>query len=260
MEYRIETLDEHTWLIGEGEGASGVYMYLLEGNDSAVLIDTGYGTIPLAQICGELTEKPVSVILTHGHVDHIGGAAAFDTVYLHPKDTDTYRLHAGEELRGRFIGIQEACRFTSDQLNEAKETFLPAMEGDFFDLGGRTLEILEAPGHSPGCVCILDRERRWLFTGDVCCKAHVLLHMEYSTGVREYLDSVRRLLAREGDYTITWPGHHERPVGKKMLREFEAAARGILDGSMEGRSAGMGDVGIRLLEYGDIGIVYREGL
>lgn len=47
-------------------------------------------------------------------------------------------------------------------------------DGDVFDLGGYTIEVIATPGHSLGCVCFLDKERRWLFAGDSCCKAHML--------------------------------------------------------------------------------------
>ena len=66
MQYRTEQLDQHTWLIEEYNETSSVYMYLLEGEREALLIDTGNGTIPLEEICRELTGLPVTVALTHG--------------------------------------------------------------------------------------------------------------------------------------------------------------------------------------------------
>ena len=85
-------------------------------------------------------------------------------------------------------------------------------EGDVFDLGNRTLEIIETPGHSPGSVSILDREHRWLFTGDTCCQADVLLQIEYSQSPEVYLKSINKLIERESQYDKTWPGHHKWPV------------------------------------------------
>lgn len=244
-------LDEHSWLIQEGVGESGVYMYLMEGNERAVLVDTGYGTIPLAQICRTLTDKPISVILTHGHIDHIGGSGQFDEVYLHVQDTEVYRFHGTQELRRRFADVV---------LPPAKENTLPIKEKDSFRLGGRTLEIIEAPGHSLGSVCILDRERKWLFTGDTCCKAHVLLHMEYCATPQVYLGSIRKLLGREQEYDLIWPAHHIRPVGKEVLYQFEIAAAGLVDGRLQGEDYAVGGENAKLLMYGDIGIIYTKDI
>ena len=82
MNYHIEKLNEQTWLIEEYSNTASAYMYLLTGKEKALLIDTGFGTIPLKSICEELTGLPVTVALTHGHVDHIGGTGAFEEVWL----------------------------------------------------------------------------------------------------------------------------------------------------------------------------------
>ena len=82
MNYQIFKLDEHSWMIQEGQGMAAVYMYLLEGEKKAALIDTGMGRIPLEKIVRSLTNKPIFVILTHGHFDYIGGSAAFEKVCL----------------------------------------------------------------------------------------------------------------------------------------------------------------------------------
>ena len=67
MNYHIEKLNEQTWLIEEYSNTASAYMYLLTGREKALLIDTGFGTIPLKSICEELTVLPVTVALTHGH-------------------------------------------------------------------------------------------------------------------------------------------------------------------------------------------------
>ena len=51
-----------------------------------------------------------------------------------------------------------------------------------------------------------------MFTGDTCCKAHVLLQMEFAAPMQTYKKSLEKLIAMESLYDITWPGHHIKPV------------------------------------------------
>lgn len=247
MEYRIEQLDEHTWLIEEYEDQISVYMYLLEGERQAVLIDTGMGTSPLDEICRKLTSKEVMVLLTHGHVDHIGGTSLFEQVYLERADLPAYRLHSGE-LRKQFY---------QGGLPPVKQEVKFMKDGDIFDLGGRTVEVIAVPGHSLGSVCFLDKERKWLFSGDTCCRAHVLLQMDYSASIATYLDSVNQLIARKNEFVLTWPGHHSKPVKPEILYQFREAAEGLLAGTMQGEDFAVGGKDVKLIAYQDIGIEYK---
>ena len=70
-----------TWLISEYKL---VNMYLLEGDKAALLIDCGTGIGNVAQTVAQLTDKPLTVAITHGHFDHDGAAALFPAVYIHP--------------------------------------------------------------------------------------------------------------------------------------------------------------------------------
>ena len=79
-----------------------VDMFLVEGEKSAILIDTGYGIGNLKEYVDTLTPLPYEVILTHGHVDHAGGAAAFKKVYLAQKDWELERKHTEEKFRKEF--------------------------------------------------------------------------------------------------------------------------------------------------------------
>lgn len=247
MKYRVEKLKEHTWLIEEYDDNASVYMYLLEGEKEALLIDTGFGTIPLRTVCEELTDRPISVVLTHGHTDHIGGTGAFDRVWLAEEDRELYQMHSRQEIRNIF---------TKEEVLPVKEQLLYFTENMVFDLGKRTVEMVKTPGHSVGSVCLLDRESRLLFTGDTCCKAHVLLQMEYADTMEAYRNSIQKLLNRQQEYDITWPGHHEKPVEKEILEQFLAATDGIIKGSMQGNEVELPMGKVRLLEYQDIGIEY----
>lgn len=246
MEYRIERIGAHTWLIEEFDEKVKVYMYLLAGNREAVLIDTGMGMIPLRRIVASLTDLPVKVLLTHGHIDHIGGTGAFEEVYLHEEDMDTYWLHDSgcRNLLGNYAipPLQKALR--------------PVGDGMVFELGGRSLRVIHTPGHSVGSICVLDQENGWLFTGDTCCRGHVLLHMDFSAPVTVYAESVKLLLEESKNYSVTWPAHHDTPLQPGILQQYLEAAEGIIGRTMWGEPANILGRSARLLLYRDIGIAY----
>ena len=79
------------------------YMYLVAGEEKAALIDTGMGFPGLRQLVERLTDKPVIVLNTHGHLNHIGGNDEFDCIYLHPDDLAVYVEHGMESYRSGVI-------------------------------------------------------------------------------------------------------------------------------------------------------------
>ena len=247
MKYRVEKLNEQTWCIEEYDGNASAYMYLLTGNEKALLIDTGFGTIPLRKICEELTGLPVTVALTHGHVDHIGGTGAFEEVWLAGEDAELYKVHSQKDVRRIF---------TQDTLFPVKENCRYYAENMEFELGERNIHVIKTPGHSVGSVCLLDGKNRWMFTGDTCCKAHVLLQMDYAATMQEYCKSLQTLIDLEPLYDITWPGHHSKPVEKQVIHDFLTAVDGILDGTMAGADVELPMGRAKLLTYREIGIEY----
>ena len=175
---------------------NNVYCYLVEGTESAVLLDSGMGVGNLKAYVESLTDKPVSVILTHGHVDHAGGTALFEKVYLHEADWEL--ANRQELLEVKMLYLEKILK---DRVKELKETdissfrtkaYLPLRDGQIFELGGITLEIMAVPGHTRGTICVLNQEERWIMFGDACSPC-VFLWAEESTSVEAYLDSIKHL-------------------------------------------------------------------
>ena len=150
-------------------------MYLVEGDERALLIDTGSGVGSLKHCIKQLTDKPLTVLVTHGHVDHAMGALEFDDVYMNHKDDDIYTLH--NSLQFRKDGIIKL----SNGLVPADEDIIPSAPlshfknlqgGDVFDLGGITIEVYDCPGHTRGSVVMLIKEERSLLLGDAWNSSH----------------------------------------------------------------------------------------
>lgn len=247
MKHEVIALDSQTWIIKEGEGLSGVYMYLLAGTEKAVLIDTGYGSFPLDEVCKELTSMPIEVLLTHGHMDHIGGTGAFKTVYIKAVDYDLYKEHSKKEIR---------MLFSDEKLYPVKRevTFIEGNEE--IDLGGRKIKLISTPGHTRGCICVLDESRRWLFTGDTCCKASVLFTVGNAASFEEYKESLELLIGMEELYDTTWPSHHSYPVEKDIIHQFRVAVNNLIEGKEKGEKVETIFGSTNIYRYKDIAIEY----
>ena len=101
------------------------YMYLVAGEEKAALIDTGMGFPGLRQLVERLTDKPVIVLNTHGHLDHIGGNDEFDCIYLRPDDLAVYAEHGMESYRSGVIRdmARELGVELSKEIREAVEKY-----------------------------------------------------------------------------------------------------------------------------------------
>ena len=106
--YEIEKIDEGLWAIDDKMGCS---MYLVEGKNKALLFDTGVQEGKILPMLKSLTDKPISLALTHAHIDHMYHADEFEEVYLHERDIKAW--HGGV---GLCMSLAQLC-FTSSIRN-----------------------------------------------------------------------------------------------------------------------------------------------
>lgn len=196
-ELSITLLEPGTWVI---ETADMTTLYLVEGSEKALLIDTGTKITALDSIVGLITQKPLFVAVTHIHVDHAGNMNDFDDVYYHPADTAL--LHRLPAYPGR-------VHFLS--------------EGDVFDLGNRKIDVLLMPGHTPGSVVLLDRQSGSCFTGDAFGSGQVWMQLRPHVSMAVYAESCRRMEKLMGEgITKIYCGHY--PYLKKALGKDDITA------------------------------------
>lgn len=224
-------------------GAGNELMYLLEGSNMAALIDTGTGVGNIREYVESLTKLPVIVILTHAHIDHSAGAFYFDEVYLNEQDARLLDLEFNEEECG--LMHQNIKEFVAganpelamelqenDLVKPYSKSFLPLSEGDRFELGGLTLEILQCPGHTPGSVVVLIQEKRAVIFGDAC-NPLVWLFLPESTGVPEYRESLVKLKAREEAFDKVYLSHAPGEADREILDEVIHICDEIIEGKSD---------------------------
>ena len=206
----------------------GVLMYLLEGEDRAVLIDSGFGVGDLAGFVKALSDKPLTVLLTHGHLDHAFGAAAFEDVRMSPLDAPVLRAH--QHLSDEVL--QEARR--EGRLTAAApdpQDFAVLSDGEVFDLGGLHVRALAVPGHTPGSTAFLIAEERVLITGDAANQRTFLFHEE-AASVSAYQESLARLRRdTAGLYDRIHVSHGSGDTSVDLLSDLDALCTRIRERS-----------------------------
>lgn len=206
MGCEIIQINRNSWRVED----SGVRFFLLTGEERALLVDSGRNVQNARDIAESLTDLPVSLINTHADGDHVAGNGQFEEFYMHPAEEENYR-------RGGRTG-----------------RIVPVREGDVLDLGGRTLEIIHLPGHTPGSIALLDAEARVLISGDPIQDGRIYMFGPFRD-METYVRSLEHLKAWEGRFDQIWPSHASIPVYPELIEKLRQGALEILAGRVEGR-------------------------
>lgn len=202
--YSIEEMDGY-YRIGSLEN---VYCYLVVGEQEAMLIDTSNGFGDLNETVRSITSKPLHIINTHGHGDHCGGNAQFEEkVWIHSKDMELCKEHT-RNLRRKdgalramnSINYETGMKYNglpagfdlNQYISYGTGNLTVAYEGKLFNLGGKTLEIVETPGHTKGGISVLYKEKKLLFMGDAT-GPFVWLFLEEATSRKEYIKTLEKM-------------------------------------------------------------------
>ena len=189
---------------------TGVRSFLVEGTDRAVLIDTGVGAGNIREYVESLTKLTYDVILTHGHVDHAGGAGCFEKVYLAEEDWSLEKVHCTREMKEGYLEFAAPDFYeeikTENYISIGKTQFISLENEQEFSLGGITLKTINVPGHTAGMMCILLQELKILLVGDACNDRTFLFDRE-ATSVSAYQKSLKSLQLFDSMYDTVWFSH-----------------------------------------------------
>lgn len=247
--FRVTPLGEGVTLVEEpyaGELLSA-NLWHVRGRDRDLVLDAGLGVVALRTALPWLFEHDPVLVLSHAHLDHMGGAHEFDDVRVHSAELDEVRAPGPSSLRTRrllsLLGLDAEAEEAADDdvlldalpteaydLDAYRLAAAPAAtalhDGDVVDLGDRRFEVLHLPGHTPGSLNLLDADAGVLLTGDVVYEGGLI---DSCTGSdpAAYAATMRRLLDVDIDRAL--PGHGpvlDRAQLRAIADDYLRAAHG----------------------------------
>jgi len=205
-------IDEHTW-VGSGHLSSNESIYLVEGEKKAVLLDAATKITDLDKIVAQITDKPVTLMLTHVHPDHVGAADYFPELYMNPGDKES------------------AAQMMPNYKGEIK--YLE--DGQIIDLGGRQLQVVFTPAHTWGSTTYIDKEAGYGFSGDSFGSGNLLLFAGTFSDLIATCEKMRNVMEKEGIEKL-YPGHYNgsNPETLQRVSDMITLSKDVLSGKEKG--------------------------
>ena len=231
--FKVFAMAPGVFAIHEPRQYETVTAFLVVGTERAVLFDSGLGVARIRPVVEKLTPLPVTVLNSHAHFDHVGGNREFEDVRNLdlPFSRASARGDVGEALREYArdtLAEDRVCGPLPEGVT-SREYSMPAWtvssfvkDGDRLELGGRTLEILATPGHTPDSISLLDAAHGHLFTGDTFYVGEVFLWAP-ETDARSYAASIARLAALAPGLKHLFPAHGPPVAEPSLLVDFQKA-------------------------------------
>ena len=204
-------LDNNVWIVGD--------------DTQCVVIDAAHDADAILKAVGD--RKLLAILCTHGHNDHIGAAAAVSAatgapVWLHPADTMLWEMVFPADAAG---AAEETASSPAPAAANTRPN--PLADGQRIAVAGIELEVLHAPGHSPGSVCFSAPELGTVFSGDT------LFHGGPGATGRSFsdfptiIDSITTQLLTLPAVTVVRTGHGETTmIGDEVSHREEWISRG----------------------------------
>ncbi|MGN1219773.1 MAG: MBL fold metallo-hydrolase [Candidatus Cryptobacteroides sp.] len=208
----IRQIDEHTWH-GNGNKMSMEAIYIIEGTERALVIDAGTEIKDYDKIIAGITSKPVTLVATHVHPDHTGSAVNyFDEIYINAAD---------------MVNV-------ANMMGDYKGQIKYLADGEIINLGGREIEVIFTPGHTPGSTTFFDKAAGYGFSGDSFGSGNLLLTTNFST----LLLTCQRTLGymQKNNIEKLYPGHYMgvNVETQQRIADMLQMSRDVLDGKLKG--------------------------
>lgn len=228
-DYRAEKIHSGFWRIVD---ARQCCIYLIEGEKRALVIDTGMAKEPLLPFIKTLTDKPVSLALTHAHIDHMYHAEEFERVYVHKTEQLNYTKKSQRLMDFGSIAFKLKGK------NYPVSTYIPVTEDGEIDLGGLTIKCIGAFGHTAGSMLLVDEKHNAVICGDaVGSGSGVWMFLPDCISIKKYRNSLEKMLEKLAPYKSYsyYGGHYEQdngahsyPLSYTTFEDMYILCRGII--------------------------------
>ncbi len=212
--FLVEKLDDRTYIISEPNSSQGNSSFLIIGDEEAILFDSGTDENEgkgITHITDSITNLPLTLLLSHFHFDHIGNADEFPLIGI-PELSFLKNRFATDSILN--LSYEEVLSENTKSLKISK--LFPI--GKEIDLGNRKIFILHTPGHSKESISIIDKENKYIFTGDLVYNGLLLIN-----DCNKYVNSINTLI-NNSDSTFRMFGSHGKPeVDFEQLQKIKDA-------------------------------------
>ena len=212
--FSVKKIDDETYIIFEKESSQQNACFLIIGSERAIMFDSGTGenkTSKIKNIVKKLTNVPVVLLLSHFHFDHTQNIDEFHDIAFPELEILKNKISSDSTY---YFSFREVLADYPKKIKVNK--WLPINEK--IDLGNRNIEIIYTPGHTDESITIIDKDRKYLFTGDLLYNGLLLVD-----DFKKYEKSLKSLLDKtDMNYRIF--GSHSIPEVryKKLQRAYNA--------------------------------------
>jgi glyoxylase-like metal-dependent hydrolase (beta-lactamase superfamily II) len=241
--FEVREIAENLFVFCEPRHYENTIVNLVVGEEKAALIDTGCGIGNLRSAIEDVTDKPIVVINTHTHADHLGGNYQFDEIAMfdHPLSRRVTESGVSHQILSTDILAENLVSGPWPRDFDRNAFAIPPFrvthwlrEGDAIDLGGRKLQAIYTPGEAQDHICLLDRAERLLFCGDILLRGPVWTHLDGGS-LQDLIASYRKLMDCLDDFDHLMPGHNQPWLDKELLPATLMGAQAVFSGQAEFR-------------------------
>jgi len=217
----VHRLSDFLYAIGEPNYYQKNYSYLLVGSDQALMFDSGANQKEdITQVARRITGKPLSVLPSHLHFDHLGGLHNFQSIYLLDSPfTRKFRRADGLYQVPEAVYLGNIDHMTLPPFKVARLV----KPNEVIDLGGLKVRLLSMPGHTPDEVALYDEAHNILLAGD-----HLYPSWLLAGNLRDYVASLSATLKLINPQTTIYGAHADEDANRVPSMTY-ADAQAIRD-------------------------------